>query len=147
MLVQQKLTQDPRVHLFEPSSSPLTRIRRTIRRTVLQHEMSRYAETIPEDQTFFRDDRTSFQDEVYRQIPKADLLTLHWISGFIDQESFFKWLPKEFPLVWCFHDMAAFTGGCCQDLQCGKFALQCGACPQLGSSDENDLTRHVWKRR
>jgi glycosyltransferase involved in cell wall biosynthesis len=50
-------------------------------------------------------------------------------------------------LVWTLHDMASFTGGCCHDMGCGKFTKQCGSCPQLGSSDEGDLTRDVWLRK
>jgi len=147
MFVQHKYTHDPLVQNFVMSRDPIIRIRRKMRRSILEHAMARYANTIPEDQTFFRDDRSPFQDEVYSQIPPSDVLQLHWISGFIDHESFFKWVPGKHPLAWTFHDMAAFTGGCCQDLRCGKFSQQCGACPQLGSSDQDDLTRQVWKRK
>src|SRR6185295_15560755 len=44
-------------------------------------------------------------------------------------------------------DMGAFTGGCHYDQGCGKFTASCGACPQLGSRDENDLSRKVWKSK
>lgn len=43
--------------------------------------------------------------------------------------------------------MSPFTGGCCYDLDCGKFTERCGACPQLGSREEHDLTREVWNRK
>ena len=43
--------------------------------------------------------------------------------------------------------MAPCTGGCHYDEGCGKFENRCGACPQLGSRDENDLSRQVWQRK
>jgi glycosyltransferase involved in cell wall biosynthesis len=69
------------------------------------------------------------------------------VADFLDQESFFEWLPESKPLVWTLHDMAPFTGGCCYDLDCWKFMEECGACPQLGSKQNNDFTRGVWERK
>jgi len=89
----------------------------------------------------------AFKKEASVQIPESDLLHLHWIAEFLDYRTFFRWLPKELPLVWTLHDMANFTGGCCYDMGCGKFTQQCGACPQLGSKDAHDLTRKVWERK
>jgi glycosyltransferase involved in cell wall biosynthesis len=43
--------------------------------------------------------------------------------------------------------MNAFTGGCHYSTGCRKFEKQCGACPQLGSSEDTDLSRTVWKRK
>lgn len=43
--------------------------------------------------------------------------------------------------------MEALTGGCHYDRGCGKFAQECGACPQLGSQSTSDLTHQVWKRK
>src|SRR5205823_2210366 len=44
-------------------------------------------------------------------------------------------------------DMSAFTGGCYFDGGCGRFRQRCGACPRLGSTDENDLAAAVWRRK
>lgn len=44
--------------------------------------------------------------EVYKE---ADVINLHWVSGFLDYESFFKKNKK--PVVWTLHDMNPFTGG------------------------------------
>src|SRR5262249_14880069 len=30
---------------------------------------------------------------------------------------------------------------------CGRFLTSCGACPQLGSDDVNDLSARVWRRK
>jgi glycosyltransferase involved in cell wall biosynthesis len=76
------------------------------------------------------------------------VINLHWIAGgFLDYQSFFTAYPKHVPLVWRMADMGALTGGCHYDQGCGKFANQCGACPQLGSANENDLSRRVWERK
>src|SRR5208282_295376 len=44
-------------------------------------------------------------------------------------------------------DMGALTGGCHYDNGCGKFTARCGACPVLGSSIEEDLSRQIWLRK
>jgi glycosyltransferase involved in cell wall biosynthesis len=45
-------------------------------------------------------------------------------------------------------DMGAMTGGCHYTQGCEKFTKECGACPQLGSrDDEHDLSREVWTRK
>jgi glycosyltransferase involved in cell wall biosynthesis len=80
-------------------------------------------------------------------MPDTELINLHWVAGFLDLGAFFAWLRPGMPLVWTLHDMGIFTGGCSQDMGCGKFTQQCGACPQLGSSHESDLTRDVWRRK
>ena len=46
------------------------------------------------------------ESELYKQ---ADIINLHWVSGFIDYQSFFKKNTK--PVVWTLHDMNPFTGG------------------------------------
>lgn len=46
------------------------------------------------------------QSELYKQ---ADIINLHWVSDFLDFESFFKKNKK--PVVWTLHDMNPFSGG------------------------------------
>lgn len=84
--------------------------------------------------------------KVAQQAP--DVINLHLIcGGYIQIET----LPKfEQPLVWTLHDMWAFTGGChynqySQD--CDRYLNSCGACPQLHSSKDADLSRWVWQRK
>jgi glycosyltransferase involved in cell wall biosynthesis len=75
------------------------------------------------------------------------VVNLHWIGGFLDWVSFFMKFSIAVPVVWRLADMGVLTGGCHYDQGCGKFAASCGACPQLGSSDENDLSRRVWQNK
>ena len=46
------------------------------------------------------------ESDLYTQ---ADIINLHWVSGFIDYQSFFKKNKK--PVVWTLHDMNPFSGG------------------------------------
>lgn len=79
------------------------------------------------------------------QLHDADLLHLHWINnGFMRIET----LPRfNKPLVWTFHDMWPFTGGCHYSDGCNEFRTSCGACPQLHSNRARDLSRRVLERK
>lgn len=74
-----------------------------------------------------------------------DLVNLHWVGdGMLS--------PREMarlrcPLVWTLHDMWAFTGGCHYSEGCTRYTMACGACPQLASGDENDLSRRNFQRK
>jgi glycosyltransferase involved in cell wall biosynthesis len=46
------------------------------------------------------------ESELYKQ---ADIINLHWVSEFIDYQSFFQKNTK--PVVWTLHDMNPFSGG------------------------------------
>jgi glycosyltransferase involved in cell wall biosynthesis len=74
-----------------------------------------------------------------------DIIHLHWVcNGFVQVET----LPKlNKPLVWTFHDMWAFTGGCHYTRGCNRYMEKCGKCPQLRSNSQWDLSRWVWQRK
>ncbi|MGE4569486.1 MAG: glycosyltransferase [Bacteroidales bacterium] len=59
---------------------------------------------------------------------KADIIHLHWVAGFVDY-SFFSKNTK--PVVWTFHDMAPFTGGCHYSSGCEGYRTGCVQCPQI----------------
>jgi glycosyltransferase involved in cell wall biosynthesis len=74
-----------------------------------------------------------------------DVINLHWIrGGFLRIETIAK-LPT--PIVWTLHDMWAFTGGCAYTEECTRYTQSCGACPQLKSDREQDITRWIWRRK
>ncbi len=53
-------------------------------------------------------------------------------------------LSKRLPAVWTIHDASPFTGGCIQPMDCTRFRIGCGRCPQLGQWPLDgmvDLTR------
>src|SRR6266851_9428951 len=147
MYVLDKYTSDPQVRQFHSSRGRMDWIARNARRLRLNLAHRRYAKTSPPERTFFSEDRTPFYVDACRQMPEAELINLHWVAGFLDLGAFFGWVPPSMPLIWTLHDMASFTGGCCHAMGCDRFTQQCGACPQLGSSDEGDLTREVWRRK
>ncbi|MCS4119388.1 glycosyltransferase involved in cell wall biosynthesis [Salinibacter ruber] len=93
----------------------------------------------------FYDDRTPHKGDALRQCPDADILNLHSIYGFVDHGAFFRNVRS--PVVWTLHDMNAFTGGCQYNIGCRRFEEACGKCPQLGSNEDIDLSRKVWKRK
>lgn len=73
---------------------------------------------------------------------QPDLVQLHWIAdGFIALRSLRK---VKAPLVWTLHDSWAFTGGCHLPNDCVRYRQQCGACPQLRSTNQQDLSRWLW---
>lgn len=147
MYVLNKYTEDCAVKQFRSSPGKTAWILRNARRFRLALSMLRYRNTAPEDQTFFSDDRTPFYLDACQQIPSSEVINLHWVANFLDLGAFFEWLPREKALIWTMHDMASFTGGCCHAIGCAKFTEGCGACPQLGSKREHDLTWDVWQRK
>ena len=74
-----------------------------------------------------------------------DVVHLHWCqTNFVATTI----LPRiKHPLVWTFHDMWAFTGGCHYSSGCDRYLDQCGKCPILKSNSEGDLSRWMWKQK
>lgn len=146
MLALYKTSTDPTVVRFEPPQNLPTRLRRGLKRRMLERAGSELT-TRPAGSTFFTDDRSQHGADALRQLPASDVLNLHWIAGFIDYKAFFRRLPHGLPVVWTLHDMNAFTGGCHHAADCEGFRARCGACPQLGSGVEDDLSRRIWNRK
>ena len=88
-----------------------------------------------------------FLDTIIAKVQELnpDIINLHWIcNGFLQIESLAKFKK---PLVWTLHDMWAFTGGCHYTQDCDRYINSCGACPQLKSNKNWDLSHWVWKRK
>jgi glycosyltransferase involved in cell wall biosynthesis len=148
MLVLKRGSGDDAVSALRPRNDCVGRWARKLRERKIRRDYERYRPTIPTGIEPFSDDRSEHAGQIVPQLPECDLINLHWIGGgFLDHESFFAGYPKHVPLVWRLADMGALTGGCHYDQGCGKFADRCGACPQLGSVHEDDLSRQVWLRK
>jgi glycosyltransferase involved in cell wall biosynthesis len=147
MLVLKRTTGDPAVHKLKFATDLVTRFKRSRRAKRIERDFAPYKTTLPPDFEWFSDDRTECGYDLIRQLPPCDLINLHWVSEFVDYELLFPRLPPKVPLVWRLADMGALTGGCHYDNGCGKFTARCGACPVLGSTKPNDLSRQVWRRR
>ena len=52
---------------------------------------------------------SSFELEKHPLVEWADIINLHWISGFVDFPTFFHSVKK--PIVWTMHDLNPFYGG------------------------------------
>jgi len=147
MFVAWKTSDDAAVSQFRPSRKPMARIARTLRRMRIDRDARAAAGAARGGYSMFSDDRSQFAADPWAQLPAADVVQMHWVAGFVDYAAFFEALPRETPVVWTLHDMNAFTGGCHYDAGCGRFAGECGACPALASSAENDLSRQIWRRK
>ncbi len=76
----------------------------------------------------------------------TDIIHLHWVAGMLDPSLCHTYLRGK-KVVWTLHDMNAFTGGCHYSNGCRKFEKMCGACPELGSTQEQDLSFSTWRAR
>lgn len=79
---------------------------------------------------------------------EADLVHLHWINaGFLSLRSLRELLNSGKPIVWTFHDMWPFTGGCHYALYCKEYTRACGNCPYLKKPGKRDLSHRLWKKK
>lgn len=83
--------------------------------------------------SFNPSDYDVFSHPAYRE---ADVIHLHWCARFFDFKSF-QSLRK--PIVWTFHDMNPFTGGCHFSNGCHKYERECRNCPQLAGTKDPDV--------
>jgi glycosyltransferase involved in cell wall biosynthesis len=147
LLVVEKKSNDPTVLRLVPGGDIANRVRRRLRHERISRSFSRYRNTRPTGYELFSNDRTIYADDLRLQLPRCDVINLHWIAGFLDYRSFFSAVPKSVPIFWRLSDMNPMTGGCHFDHGCGKHNSACGASPQLGSKDSNDLSRQIWRRK
>ena len=81
------------------------------------------------------------------QVPECDVVNMHWVADLLDYRTLPR-LTARMPVVWTFHDMNPFTGGCHYSGACTRFQEGCGACPQLAtSSGERDMTHRILQRK
>lgn len=110
-------------------------------------ERHAYSRTRSPTLELFSDDRVAGPDAFSNGLPAAHVYNLHWIATLVDYRRFFARLGPGTPLVWTLHDMNPLTGGCHYALGCEGFTVQCGACVQLGSRVELDLSRRIFRRK
>ncbi|ABD06249.1 Glycosyl transferase, group 1 [Rhodopseudomonas palustris HaA2] len=78
-------------------------------------------------------------------IAGADVVCAHWIAGAFLNFGQLKGIAA--PLVWRLSDIWPFSGGCHYPGGCSGFERACGGCPQLGSTEEHDLSRRGLRAR
>ena len=147
MIVDRLRGQEPGVVAFQRPAGLLGKRRVKRRKRAVRAALDRYQPTRPDGFEPFNPDDTPYGAAPLEQAMPCDVVNLHWVARFLDVESLAGWLPPGLPAVWTLHDMHLLTGGCHYDHGCGKFADGCGACPQLGSNDPEDLAWLYWNRK
>jgi glycosyltransferase involved in cell wall biosynthesis len=137
MLVLSKQSQDPDVHLI----GNLDAFNKQWHDVLVNHPNRR------QDLEYFSDAICNVDLSRNRIFAEADVINLHWVAGILNHSTLASMLQGK-PAVWTLHDMNAFTGGCHYNWDCEKFMQNCGACPQLGSTQENDISAqaHIQKK-
>jgi tetratricopeptide (TPR) repeat protein/glycosyltransferase involved in cell wall biosynthesis len=108
------------------------------------HSLMQKFPSRPSGLELFSDSSSQVNLSNIQEIVEADVIHFHWVSGILNYSE----LPTSFyskPVVWTLHDMNPFTGGCHYTGNCQNYKKQCGACPQLGSHNETDLSWKVWQ--
>ena len=146
MYVRCKHSNDCTVREHEVRNGLINRIRRRLYREKLRFDFRQYKDARPNGLEPFSDDRTPYWLYNISSL-NPDIINLHWVANFVDYRHFFGNCIGDTPVVWRLSDLNPFTGGCHYDQGCGKYKQRCGACPQLGSKTEDDLSRAIWKRK
>lgn len=147
MFVAQKFSNLDSVIRFTPSTDFPSRIKRRLKRERNHLVLKKYPAGLLAKHEFFSLPSCEHGYDAIRQMPNADILNLHFFTGFIDLGIFFKQCSPKAPIVWTLHDMNAITGGCHYDHECGKFASGCGVCPILESNKKYDLSYKIWRQK
>jgi glycosyltransferase involved in cell wall biosynthesis len=143
MVVAQRFGDEPGVLEFNPFSPGPSILGRAYFR--LGRRLHR--PSIGKAGSFFSSDWGVAGASLASKIPAAEVVNLHWVSDLLDYRSL-PALAARHALVWTFHDMNAFTGGCHYSGLCGRFVDRCGSCPQLMSTtSDDDMTRQVLERK
>ncbi len=81
-------------------------------------------------------------------IQNSDILNLHWINGgFFSLKTLEALFNLNKPIVWTFHDMWAFTGGCHYTGDCNNYLTYCKKCPSLRIRGEKDFSQRTFKSK
>ena len=85
---------------------------------------------------------------VLNRADPVDVVCIHWVAGFLTTKNIRQIYERyRCPLLWVLMDQEPLTGGCYYSFDCDGYTKQCGCCPQLISSHENDRSRVVWRRK
>lgn len=147
MVVAHRWSDDPTVQALASKPGLIGTWQRRWRGWWIRRDMQPYLTTRPPGLEPFSDDRSRYGYELPGALPACDVVTLHWVAGLLDYGSFFRTVPQRVPVVWRLSDQQPFTGGCHYDEGCGRYTATCGACPQLGSRDDYDLSHRIWLRK
>jgi glycosyltransferase involved in cell wall biosynthesis len=90
--------------------------------------------------------RSNFSSSVNRLMDSTypiDVAHLHWVEGFLNQQTLANFVQRGIKVVWTLHDMAPFTGGCHSNNGCEAHASGCHRCPLVRGSFENMVEQNL----
>jgi len=146
MLVLRRTSSEVDVIRFIKNNNIFRRAWHKIHKGLISLEFNAYNKTSPKRFDMFTDDKTVYKISEHPLVREADVIHLHWIAEMVDYTEFFPKVMNK-PIIWTLHDSNPFTGGCHVPGDCTKYENGCGACPQLGSKDQNDLSKKIFKRK
>lgn len=146
MLVLRRISSDSDVVEFVQNNNIIMQQWNKLRAILISSEFNAYKDTRPQGLEIFTDDRSIYTVSKHPLVQESDVINLHWIARMVNYIEFFSNILNK-PIVWTLHDMNPFTGGCHYAGDCTKYQIGCGACPQLGSKDQNDLSRRIFRRK
>jgi glycosyltransferase involved in cell wall biosynthesis len=88
--------------------------------------------------------------DLEQRFAPGSVLNLHWIKGVVSMQSVANLLKRRSgSLVWTLMDLGPITGGCHYPHGCMRYEAECGSCPCINSTRENDWSRNnlLCKRR
>ncbi|MGE0151525.1 MAG: glycosyltransferase [Reyranellaceae bacterium] len=77
---------------------------------------------------------------------RPDIVQFHWVGrGMVPIRELAR--LQDYALVWTLRDMWPLTGGCHYAGDCTRYVSGCGACPQLGSTAQLDISHWQWRAK
>jgi glycosyltransferase involved in cell wall biosynthesis len=129
MLVREKVSQETSVQAapIEAGRTAKTNTRqwKRIQKSYIDENRSELSNTK------FSLARPGFDLSRHPAVQEADVVHLHWVSGFLSPAAVAALARLGKPMVWTLHDQRAFTGGCHFSAGCDGFERSCDGCPQL----------------
>ena len=147
MQVAQRESRDPSIQQLPGPTSRMEVWRKRLRGWRLARSLSHFEKTRPAGTEYFSLPWAEHRRDWASSLANVDIVHLHWVATLLDYPDFFAALPAHLPLVWTLHDMNPITGGCHYAAGCERFEQQCGLCPQLGSTREDDPSRQTWEAK
>lgn len=134
------------MHPIQFGKSLREKLWRRWRRSQLQRLRSRH-QPRPTKFDLFGYDLSCYGMALLEACRGADVVNFHWVSDLLDYPYVLPRLAPNVPVVWTLHDMNPATGGCYYARDCRSFETICGRCPELGSSENLDMSTEIWRRK
>lgn len=148
LLVNNKRSSSPTVHLAEHYHDPLNGFTRMLTKYKLKsQEKKRHAiwQNYPNKQNKILSDITISLLKNSLDKIDFDLLHMHWVGeSYVD---FTEFSNVKKPIIWTIHDCFSFTGVCSYFEDCDNYKTHCHTCPQLGSTTDKDLSYDVFEMK